>query len=196
MAGANPRTCIVTGHTLPVAELIRFAASPDGTVVADLYRKLPGRGVWVTARAPVLSEALRKQLFARGFKRNVRAPDSLVLDVDALLDKSALNALSLARKAGLVATGFRQVDSAIRTGKAMLILHALDAADDGVTKLDQALHAARRAGFTPAATKQIWHSRQLDLALGGHNVIHAAAIRGGAARALIGRIEALERFRS
>ena len=32
----------------PVDELIRFVVGPDG-VVPDLKRKLPGRGLWVTA---------------------------------------------------------------------------------------------------------------------------------------------------
>ena len=33
----------------PVEDLIRFVRAPDGTVVPDLRRRLPGRGVWVLA---------------------------------------------------------------------------------------------------------------------------------------------------
>ena len=42
------RTCVVTRAVKPGAEMIRFVAGPDGTIVPDLERKLPGRGVWVT----------------------------------------------------------------------------------------------------------------------------------------------------
>ena len=45
------RTCIVTREALPAERLIQFVAAPDGAVVPDLRRRLPGRGVWVTADA-------------------------------------------------------------------------------------------------------------------------------------------------
>ena len=38
------RTCIVSRASLPEERLIRFVAGPDGTVVPDLKRRLPGRG--------------------------------------------------------------------------------------------------------------------------------------------------------
>ena len=44
------RTCIATGETGTPASLIRFAIGPEGEVVADLEGKLPGRGIWVSAR--------------------------------------------------------------------------------------------------------------------------------------------------
>ena len=45
----SERTCVVTRRTEPVARLIRFVMAPDGSVVPDLRRRLPGRGVWITA---------------------------------------------------------------------------------------------------------------------------------------------------
>ena len=42
------RLCAVTRTVKPVDELIRFVVGPDG-VVPDLKRKLPGRGLWITA---------------------------------------------------------------------------------------------------------------------------------------------------
>lgn len=42
----NGRMCIVTRESGSPEELIRFVAAPDGTVVADLKRELPGRGCW------------------------------------------------------------------------------------------------------------------------------------------------------
>jgi len=45
------RICIVTRAVAPVDALIRFVVAPDGAVVPDLRRRLPGRGIWVTAKA-------------------------------------------------------------------------------------------------------------------------------------------------
>ena len=43
------RMCVATRTVRPVADMIRFVIGPDGEAVPDLKRKLPGRGVWVTA---------------------------------------------------------------------------------------------------------------------------------------------------
>ena len=46
--------------------MVRFVAGPGGEVVPDLKRKLPGRGVWVTARRDLVDKAVTRNLFARG----------------------------------------------------------------------------------------------------------------------------------
>ena len=43
------RMCAVTRAVRPIDELIRFVVAPSGEVIADLKRKLPGRGLWVSA---------------------------------------------------------------------------------------------------------------------------------------------------
>ena len=48
-ASERERLCVATRTVRPVSELIRFVIGPDGAPVADLKRKLPGRGIWVTA---------------------------------------------------------------------------------------------------------------------------------------------------
>ena len=45
------RMCVATRTVRPVDDMIRFVVGPDGEAVPDLKRKLPGRGVWVTATA-------------------------------------------------------------------------------------------------------------------------------------------------
>ncbi len=79
------RTCIVTREAGSPEGLIRFVVAPDGTVVADLRRKLPGRGAWVTARADVVRQAVRARLFARAFKAEVKVPPRLADEIDAAL---------------------------------------------------------------------------------------------------------------
>ena len=53
------RRCIVTREVLYPDQLIRFVAGPDGEVVPDLKRKLPGRGVWVTAKRDLVQQAVK-----------------------------------------------------------------------------------------------------------------------------------------
>src|ERR1700710_3313662 len=67
------RMCAVTRAVRPIDELIRFVVSPQGEVVADLKRKLPGRGLWVSASRQAVAEAVRRNQFSRGFRRDVRA---------------------------------------------------------------------------------------------------------------------------
>ena len=192
----NPRTCIVTRQPHEAGELIRFVADPQGRVVSDIDRKLPGRGVWVMARRAIVEEAVKKRLFGRGLGAEVKAADTLGADVDALLEKRALEALSMAMKAGLVRTGAVKVEAKIAAGKAALVLEATDGAEGGITKMARAIRGAVAAGHGPIEAKRVFTSMQMDLALGGHNVIHAAAFAGGATSRLIERIERLERYRS
>ena len=46
---SRERRDVVSGEVMEEARLIRFVAGPDGQVVPDLARKLPGRGIWVAA---------------------------------------------------------------------------------------------------------------------------------------------------
>jgi predicted RNA-binding protein YlxR (DUF448 family) len=189
------RTCIATRQARPVAELIRFVAAPDGTVVPDLRHRLPGRGVWVTANRDAVALAVKRNAFARALKAKVNASPDLPDQVERLLVAAARQSVSLANKAGLVVAGFSKVEAAIGRGVAG-ILQASDAAPDGVRKLGQAL---RRRYGGDAATIPILtalESVELDLALGRSHVIHAALLDGPAARASIARCRAVELYRA
>src|ERR1700688_3869543 len=109
-AKERERMCVATRTVRPVADLIRFVVGPDGEAVPDLKRKLPGRGVWVTATQDALGDAIKRKIFARGFKREVRLAADLLPRTERLLERSALDALAIAGKAGLVATGFVRVE--------------------------------------------------------------------------------------
>src|SRR5215203_831671 len=100
------RFCALTREVKPIDELIRFVVAPDGAVVPDLKRRLPGRGVWVTATRAAVDEAVKRRGFARGFKREVRAAADLGAEVERQLQRSVLDALAMVHKAGRVALGF------------------------------------------------------------------------------------------
>src|SRR5258706_10175810 len=93
-AGASPteRLCIATRQVRPLGELIRFVVGPDGSVVPDLKRRLPGRGVWITARRHLVVEAARRRMFGRAFKADadVRVSAEFADELDRLLERSAL----------------------------------------------------------------------------------------------------------
>jgi len=190
------RQCAVTREVLPVSSLIRFVLDPQGQVVPDLKRALPGRGVWVTAASDVVAvaEKDRKKVFGRGFKTEARVEPGLAERVDALMEKSALQALSMTRKAGELVTGYAKVEAALRRDTVAGLIHASDAAEDGVRKL-AAVAAGAEEHANGCQIVRLFDSDQLDLALGRSNVIHAALLAGQASENFLSRVRDLERFR-
>jgi uncharacterized protein len=188
------RMCVVTREVRPVADLIRFVVGPGGEAVPDLKSKLPGRGVWVTATHDALAEAVKRKTLARGFKRQVRLADDLVEQTERLLHSAVLDALAMAGKAGLVAAGFSKTEAALAHDRVVGIVHAAEAAPDGVRKLDAAQR--RLAPDGKIAVISGLPTAELDLALGRPNVIHAALLAGPASDTFLARFRRLERFRT
>ena len=188
------RFCVATRAVRPVEQMIRFVVAPNGEAVADLKHNLPGRGVWVSATRSALHQAVKANAFARGFRRDVRLVGDFVARTEQLLESAALDALAVARKAGLVAIGFAQVETALKRDAVIALLHAVEAGPDGVKKLDSALRQSRQSEL--ARIVRILTTGQLDLALGRPNVIHAALLAGRASETFMARLRRLERFRS
>ncbi|MFV0298381.1 MAG: RNA-binding protein [Hyphomicrobiaceae bacterium] len=198
----NPeRTCVVTREPGGPDDLIRFVVAPDGAVMADVGNRLPGRGVWVGIGRGLVEKAVKQGSFARGFKRPVVVPQDLGERVEALLRRRVVEALSLANKAGQVVAGFAKVETLIRQGEAVALLHAEEAAADGAGKLDQKLRAVQAALEEPGQGKsgpQIVRdlkTAELSLALGRQNVVHAALRSGGAAKHFLTETGRYRRYR-
>ncbi|MEM1376267.1 MAG: RNA-binding protein [Pseudomonadota bacterium] len=191
----NDRKCIVTGKSGDASSLMRFVLGPDDQVVPDIRRKLPGRGCWVTATCEHVSEAIQKKAFARGLKAKVTVAETLAQEIDALLAKASEQAVAIARKAGDAVSGSMQVDKAVRSGRALAALHAIEAAQDGVRKIDQARTATVHFGGPKTKAFRLLTTEQMSFAFGGGNVIHAAVLDGGAGSAALRRLEELARYR-
>lgn len=157
---------------------------PDKRVVPDLKRKLPGRGVWITATREAVDRAVRQKSFARGFRQAVTVDPDLGEAVAVLLRRAALQDLALANKAGCVVAGFTKVEKALAGGKRMVLLHASDAAPDGRRKLDRLVRTERDAGG--ATSLSCLTSSEISAALGRDNVMHVAIAEDGAGRNFIG----------
>jgi predicted RNA-binding protein YlxR (DUF448 family) len=191
------RMCAVTRQVRPIDELIRFVVAPSGEVVADLKRKLPGRGLWVSASRKAVAEAVRRNHFGKGFKRDVRVAPALPTDTENLMVRGAVEALAMAAKAGQVVAGFAKVEGVLQGHQAVALIHAADGAPDGIRKLDAILRQkAGNDGESPEfPVIGVLTSEQLDLALGRSNVIHAALLAGAAGKTFLSRSQILVRYR-
>ncbi len=199
VASGMERHCALTRALKPVAELIRFVVGPAGNVVPDVKRKLPGRGLWITASRAAVEEAVKRNVFARGFKRPVTAGPQLAEETERLLLRAALDALAIAGKAGLVLAGFAKVEGALAREDIAALIHAADASADGIRKLEGKLDAALQRK-TPEKSSEIaivdlFTGGQLDLALNRPNVVHAALLAGPGAATFLARAARLKRFR-
>src|SRR6266567_8615993 len=195
------RMCAVTRAVRPIDELIRFVVAPSGEVIADLKRKLPGRGLWVSASRKAVAEAVRRHHFKRGFKRDVRVAPTLAADTEALLVRGVIEALAMAAKAGQVISGFSKVEDALEQRQAQnsvkALIHASDGAADGIRKLDAIVRQNAGNGDESCEFPVVraLTSAQLDLALGRSNVIHAALLVGPASKTFLSRSHTLVRYR-
>jgi predicted RNA-binding protein YlxR (DUF448 family) len=196
MRAERMRHCVVTRTAKPIDELIRFVVGPDGILVPDAKGKLPGRGVWVTATRTDLAEGIKRKAFARAFRREVGLPPDLLAATERVLERSALDALAIAGKARRLVVGFAKVEAALRERPVTGLLHATDAAADGVRKLEAALGRRMAAQGEQIPVIDMFSGVQLDLALGRSNVIHAALVTGPESATFLARSLRLARFRT
>lgn len=195
-AGEHLRLCVATRAERPPAELIRFVAAPDGAIVPDLARRLPGRGVWVSSDKATLAKAMKTNAFARALKRQVRVAPDLAENVEKLLARRVADCLALANKAGLVTTGFAQVEPFLESGKALALVHGSDAAPGGRDKLDRKWKAISAARARNATVVDWLTIDEISLAMGRPNVVHAGLTDGGASRRFLEEARRLRGFRS
>ena len=171
---SRERRDIVSGEVMPESRLIRFVAGPDGGVVPDLGRSLPGRGLWVEATREAVDAAVRRGLFSRAAKTKLNAAPDLADQVENLLERRCLERLGLARRAGALTWGFEKASAAIASGKAAWMVEASDGAPDRRRKL---LQIARKQPRPPRLCG-CFTSEQLGLATGAGHVIHLVFLAG------------------
>lgn len=198
------RLCLATREVTPVSDMVRYVVAPDGAIIPDLARKLPGRGAWVTATRAALAEALKRRAFGRAFRGKGTARDDLPDLVDTCLLADVRAALSLANKAGRVVTGNTKVEAALFSEPVAVLVHAADARPDGVRKLGatarRAETEAHDAPNGPVMRRidivDCLSGHELDLALGRSNVVHAALLAHPTTAGFLARCRRLERWRT
>ena len=170
------RTCILTRRKGRRDELIRLALSPDDKVAPDVRARAPGRGAWIGVSRVELDEAIAKDKLKGALKRAfkidaVDVPADLAALTEQALRQAALDRLGMEARAGNLINGFERVESAARSGKVHLLIHAADAGEDGRKRLDQAWRVGNGGpqGVIFPDGRTI-----LSLALGRENVVHVA----------------------
>jgi predicted RNA-binding protein YlxR (DUF448 family) len=179
------RTCVLSRRTAPREELIRLALGPDGQVAPDVRARAPGRGAWIgVGRAELEAASAKGKLkgaLQRAFKTNdVAVPADLGDKVASALRQAALDRLGMEAKAGNLINGADRVETAARSGKVHLLIHAADAGEDGRKRLDQAW----RVGSDLPGQGLVFPEERtiLSMALGRENVVHVALTDPAAAR--------------
>jgi uncharacterized protein len=182
------RRCIVTGELRPKAELVRFVVGPEGKVVPDISCRLPGRGLWLTARRDIVEMAVAKRLFARAARAQVGVDEGLANRVEQLLAARCCACLGLARRAGQAVAGFVKVRTLVSAGGAAVLVEAADGGGDSRAKL------ATLAPHLPVVDRLT--CAELSAAFGREHVVHAVLAPGRLAKSFVAEAARLGGFRA
>ena len=154
--------------------LIRFVRGPDGTVAPDVFGKLPGRGVWISADRATVETAIEKNAFAGAFKAQSKPMDHLVNEIERQLLQRCTGLLGMAKKSGVAVLGFDQVRAYIRKQEPGWLIEASDGAEDGRNKV----HFLAKAIYEDVKVAGALSSAELGVAFGRQHVIHALLEQG------------------
>ncbi|MEG3617063.1 RNA-binding protein [Magnetovibrio sp. PR-2] len=170
MSASKERCCIASGETKPQSELLRFVIGPDQEVVFDAAGKLPGRGLWLSARLDMVKTAANKGLFARAAKAQAKVPETLVEDIQRILKNRCLDRVGLARRSGDLVQGFDKVRASLKQSAPGVLIEARDGGDDGREKV------TRLAPGVPVVA--LFTAEELGRAMGRDNAVHALMAQG------------------
>jgi uncharacterized protein len=206
----SARRCIVTRLSKPKSELLRFVIAPDNSLAFDIAHKLPGRGAWVSCDKTIVNAALAKNIFARSFKKNVKAAVTLADDIEAFMHKRLLESLSLAHKAGLVISGQSKVEEAMGRKRVAALIQANDTSEAALEKVagkfraikntlskeitlesdesqNESLQFPHKSVMDKPLIVRDFTSDALDGALGKVNVHHIALLAGDGSALFLAR---------
>jgi predicted RNA-binding protein YlxR (DUF448 family) len=173
------RRCIVTRAQGERARMIRFVVAPDRSIVPDLGARLPGRGLWLSARADVLETARTKGAFARAARGPVSVPADLNSVLQAQLARRFSDHLGLARRAGQAVAGFAKAREWVQAGSAGLVVQANDGSAEERQRLISGSDVAVAWPLDAVA---------LGAVFGRDHVVHAAVARGRLAEMLLDEV--------
>jgi len=179
------RRCIVTRESLPKEAMLRFVLGPDRQLVPDLGGRLPGRGMWLSARADVLERALSRGAFHRAARGQVQLPPDLRARIETGLKGRIRDQVGLARRAGQAVSGFQQVREWLQAGRAALLV---EASDGSLSERD------RLAGRRGTPMVAVLTAGELGAVFGRDHAVHVAIAPGRIADMLVqeaGRLAAV-----
>lgn len=170
------RRCAVTREEGTPAQMVRFVISPSSVVVPDLDARLPGRGIWLSARRDVIEQASKRGVFARAARMQVKVPEDLLSQVEVCLHRRMIEVVGLARRAGQAISGFVKVREWVMQRRAAVIVHASDGSRE---ELDRLISGGRDIPVVDALS-----SEELAKVFGRERVVNVALAAGGLATRL------------
>ena len=164
------RRSIVSGESHPKGELLRCVVSPSGELVFDAQQKLVGRGFYIESDRDLIEQAIKKRLFSKAARREIRIPAEFLAKIEDNLLQRCLSLIGLARRAGKAVMGYDKVVEKLARGEVGLLIQASDAASGGRDKL--------KASARTIAEYSVLTTDELAQIFGRDRVVHVA-IGGG-----------------
>jgi len=156
--------------------MIRFVVGPDNRIVPDLQAKLPGRGIWLSARRDVLETARVRNAFARAARAPVSVPPGLTAMVEEGLTRRVTELLGLTRRSGQAVFGFERAKEWLLGHRAGLVIQASDGSPEE--------RARFLSGIRDVPVAAPLSARQLGTVFGRDHVVHVVVAPGRLAEAL------------
>jgi hypothetical protein len=169
------RRCMVTRARLPKEVMLRFVLSPAREVVPDLSARLPGRGMWLSARADVLERAATRGAFAKAARGAVHVPPDLRARIETGLQGRVRDLVGLARRAGQAVSGWQAALEWLQKGRVALLVQASDGS---------AAERARLVGLRQVPAVTPLTGAELGALFGRDQAVHVAVAPGKLALAI------------
>jgi predicted RNA-binding protein YlxR (DUF448 family) len=184
------RTCIGCRGVFEKNAVIRVVAGPAGAMI-DYREKLPGRAAYVCPRPECIQKALGRENLSRALHASVSVPDSaqfLERLQEAIVEK-VRSLLSMAARAGMLASGASAVEDALQKGRAEMIVFAGDIAEGTKDKLVS-------VGGLPSRVTTLLTRDEMGKLLGRELVGVVAILEKGFAHAVWNETERLKGLRN
>jgi uncharacterized protein len=154
--------------------MIRFVLGPGREIVPDLAERLPGRGMWLSARGDVLESAISRGAFTRAARGPVVVPPGLTALLQRGLRTRIADLLGLARRAGQAVAGWQ----AVREWRSANCIALLVQAKDGSPAERERLSGGVIAAVMPLT------AAELGQVFGRDRIVHVAVGPGRLAEAI------------
>jgi predicted RNA-binding protein YlxR (DUF448 family)/ribosomal protein L7Ae-like RNA K-turn-binding protein len=124
------RTCLGCGTKQAQPTLLRLVCSPQGAILLDHSGRFPGRGAYICVDVRCLRKALKPAKLASAFRQAVVPPSVAALcgDITGWYRTRLEVCIQLARKAGVVVSGYAALQKALAQRQVAYMIVATDIA--------------------------------------------------------------------
>lgn len=149
--------------------MLRFVLSPGREVVPDLAARLPGRGMWLSAKADVIERAVARGAFAKAARGEAHVPPDLRARIEDGLRGRVRDLVGFARRAGQAVSGWQAAREWLLAGRAGLLVQAADGS---------AAEKARLVGHRQIPVVAPLTAAELGALFGRDRAVHVAIAPG------------------